>query len=167
MAAVIDEATPRPLPMTERLADALRRGDADAFAAESPAAACLFPLLNALGWRRFDRSLVEALPHFADSFDVVDLRNLLATLGYESRALKTRAGGINPQLLPCLFESSSGRLYVLLEPTDRGVRVYDAQTRVEREASRRELHGTAYVVTDTQPSHGVGERDADRLTGLY
>ena len=53
-------------PMTERLADALRKGNSDAFSAEAPAAACLFPLLNALGWHGFDRALVEALPHFTD-----------------------------------------------------------------------------------------------------
>jgi ATP-binding cassette subfamily C protein/ATP-binding cassette subfamily C protein LapB len=162
MAAVMHEPAQRPLPMTERLADALRRGDADAFAAESPAAACLFPLLNALGWRRFDRALIEALPHFADDFDTVDLRNLLVTLGYESRAMKTRAVGINEQLMPCLFERDDGRLYVLLELTDRGVRVYDAQDHVEREAKSRELHGTAYVVTDTQPSHGIGTQESGR-----
>lgn len=146
--------------MTERLADALRRGDADAFAAESPATACLFPLLNALGWRRFDRALIEALPHFADSFDIVDLRNLLATLGYESRALPVRVDQLNNELLPCLFEDSSGRLYVLLEPTDRGLRVYDAQERSEREAKPRELRGTAYVVTDMQPTHGTGSSES-------
>jgi len=160
VAAVMYTQQQPPVPVTERLADALRRGDADAFAAESPAAACLFPLLNALGWRRFDRALIEALPYFADSFDIVDLRNLLATLGYESRALAVRVDQLNDQLLPCLFENSDGRLYVLLEPTDQGVRVYDAQKCIEREAKPRELRGTAYVVTDTQPSHGTGPSES-------
>ena len=158
MAAVMKPK--RKPPLTERLAQALRAGDTEAFAAESPAAACLFPLLNAFGWRGFDRSLLEALPHFADSFDIVDLRNLLVTLGYESQAQPVKAASLNDQLLPCLLEKRDGRLYVLLKPTDGGVRAFDAQKRVERELPTEELIGMAFVMTDTHPTHGVGSAES-------
>ena len=43
-------------PLSERVADAIRRGDLEDIAETSPHAACLMPLLNALGWteRVFD-----------------------------------------------------------------------------------------------------------------
>ena len=158
MAAVLQEC--RKPPLTERLAEALRAGDTEAFAAESPAAACLFPLLNAFGWRGFDRSLIEALPHFADSFDLVDLRNLLVTLGYESQAQPVKAAKLSDQLFPCLMEKKDGRLYVLLKPVVGGVRAFDAQKRIERDVPAEELHGTAFVMTDTHPSHGIGSAES-------
>ena len=42
------------------------------------------PILSELGWRSYKRELIEAIPHFANHLDLVDLRNMLVTLGYES-----------------------------------------------------------------------------------
>ncbi len=148
-------------PMSERLAEALRADDKVAFGAESPASACLFPLLEALGWRGFGRSLLESLPHFSDSFDVTDLRNLLADLGYESREQRIHARRVNAELLPCLVEHDSGELYVLLGNQDGMPRLFDAQKGSERPAEATDMTGRAYVLTDIYSSHGLTNDEQD------
>ena len=67
------------------LADALRRQEVDNFEASSRFASCLMPLLSSLGWDGNTRELMEALPHFARRLDLIDLRNSLSDLGFESR----------------------------------------------------------------------------------
>jgi ATP-binding cassette subfamily C protein LapB len=88
---------------SERIAAALRNSTAEGFDASSPYAACLLPLLEALGWRHYTRELIEALPHFAKRIELVDLRNILVTLGYQCAPIKTRIETIKPELYPCLF----------------------------------------------------------------
>jgi hypothetical protein len=75
---------------TGSIADKLRLGQFEAFQAASPFAACLMPLLNALGWRGDPRVIVEALPHFAKGLDLDGLRNVLAELSYATRPFSTR-----------------------------------------------------------------------------
>ena len=62
----------------EPLAAAIRDDKLGDFRAASPFAACLMPLLTALKWRGSPRDIAEALPHVADTLDLVDLRNVLA-----------------------------------------------------------------------------------------
>src|SRR5262245_30125054 len=88
----------------EKLAASLRDGRLGEFQAVSPAAACLMPLLAALGWRGEPARVIEALPHFANELDLVDLRNCLAELGHPTRPLHLmRLGQLEPRLAPCLF----------------------------------------------------------------
>ncbi len=147
-------APSRSLPLSERLADALRHGRTEGLQFESPFANALLPLLQELGWRNYARELVEALPHFSDDIDLVDLRNILVTLGYESSPFTARAGDIKPELYPCLFVGDQGEVLVLGEPTENGIRYYDANRAAPGEDDIRALHGTAYAFTDTHPSHG-------------
>ena len=70
--------------VSEKFAETLRKNQLDEFSSDCPYAACLFPLLKALGWKSVARELIEALPHFADDIDLVDLRNILVNIGYES-----------------------------------------------------------------------------------
>ncbi len=72
------------LPLSERLANAIRNSAFNKAAEISPYAACIMPILSELGWRSYKRELIEAIPHFANHLDLVDLRNMLVTLGYES-----------------------------------------------------------------------------------
>ena len=67
---------------SSRLEDYLHGGGLSGFQPTSATGACLVPLLNALGWRGEARHLAEALPHFADSLDLSDLRMVLANLHY-------------------------------------------------------------------------------------
>jgi ATP-binding cassette subfamily C protein/ATP-binding cassette subfamily C protein LapB len=96
-----------------RLERTLHGGAPDSFEPGSPAGRCLMPLLRALGWRGASRHLAEALPHFADSLDVADLRTVLANLGYRTVPERTRAGKVDPRLLPALFVDARGRPFVL------------------------------------------------------
>ena len=98
-------------PLSGQIADAIRRDDLEGIAKASPYAACLMPLLNALGWRTYANDLIEALAHFADHFDLTDLRNVLVTLGYESDVVAVSAGDVAEDLMPCLFLSSHGEIF--------------------------------------------------------
>ena len=69
---------------SDRLVDSLRSADIEEFSRISPYAACIFPILEALGRKGINRCLVEAMPHFAQGLDLVDLRNILVNVGYES-----------------------------------------------------------------------------------
>ncbi|MCG7909780.1 MAG: hypothetical protein JAY82_08415, partial [Candidatus Thiodiazotropha taylori] len=89
--------------LSEILADALRHNRLDDIHLDSPFAASLMPLLKALGWHHYARELIEALPHFTDTIDLVDLRNILVNLGYESSVEKINLRDIREELYPCLF----------------------------------------------------------------
>ena len=141
-------------PLSGQIADAIRRGDLEGIAEASPYAACLMPLLNALGWRTYANDLIEALPHFADHFDLTDLRNILVTLGYESDAIEVSAVDVAKDLLPCLFLSARGEIFVIKERNRNSVSYYDAQSHEEREGPLR-CRGTAFVFTDANATHAV------------
>ena len=149
-------------PLSERLANAIRSQSFEQIEDISPYAACIMPILTALGWRSYHRELIEALPHFADHLDLVDLRNMLVTLGYESDGKRTKASQLNPALLPCLFVSDGGGIYVITERAGDQLTYFDAQEK--RYFTKEVTHdsGTAYLFTDTHPTHAMGGQE---LTG--
>ncbi len=107
------------------LAGALERGSYGSFEAHSPIAGLLFPVLQALGWRGNLRELFESLPHFADSLDISDLRNVLATLGFNSHLKTIKAlNEVDERLFPCIMIMESEKPYVLLERQTEGVSAY-------------------------------------------
>jgi ATP-binding cassette subfamily C protein/ATP-binding cassette subfamily C protein LapB len=129
----VSEAVAQPfIPLSEELAQALRDGDRRHFSRCSPHAACLLALLKSLGWNHCVRELLEALPHFSESFELIELRNVLVSLGYENTEVRIPANQLDPELLPCLYVSSARRPYILLEITDRGIRYFDAERDEER-----------------------------------
>ncbi len=147
---------------SERLAAALRDGDLNAFQSISPYAACLVPLLQELGWKDFSREVIEALPHFSEDLNLVDLRNILISLGYESEVHEMRLDKIPDELFPCIFIRSESDIRVLLRRNEDGVEFYDAtnnQTRVEKPKA---IKGTAYLLTDTKPTHGLSTSESSR-----
>jgi len=158
IAIVDDKRTRAHLPFAKRLADALRNDNIDDFRANSPVAACLIPLLKELGWHNYARDLLEALPHYAERLELVDLRNILVTLGYESSVIKARIQDIQPELFPCLFIADNNDVFVLLDKignTDE-LRCFDAQSEQYTSFTADATRGTAYVFTDTHPTHGIG-----------
>lgn len=128
-----------------RLADALCNEAVSGFCNNGPFAACLFPLLEALRWRGSPRDLTEALPHFADTLELADMLNVLATLGYACRALKVRRGMIEPRLLPALLVRDDGQPVVVLGPSDAGWRVWSPIDGTESEWAPAELSGQLYA----------------------
>jgi ATP-binding cassette subfamily C protein/ATP-binding cassette subfamily C protein LapB len=110
------------------LAGALERGSYGSFEAHSPVAGLLFPVLQALGWRGNLRELFESLPHFADSLDISDLRNVLATLGFNSHLKTIKAlNEVDERLFPCILITENEKPYVLLERQTEGVSAYSGE----------------------------------------
>ncbi len=143
------------LPLSERLANAIRNKAFSKAAEISPYAACIMPILSELGWRSYKRELIEAIPHFANHLDLVDLRNMLVTLGYESDEKKTSVAKLYTSLLPCLFESKSGGLYVITNKSGNKVTYFDAHKNDYRTDDILSEKGTAYLFTDMHPTHAM------------
>jgi ATP-binding cassette, subfamily C, bacterial LapB len=133
----------------EPLVDALRGGRMGDFEALSPFAACLMPLLEALGWRGDPRHIVEALPHFAANLDLEALRNVLAELSYATKPARVRLHKVDPRLLPCLHVGDDGVPRVVLGIDADGVRLFDGATRAEV-TRKRGPAGTAFLIESVE-----------------
>lgn len=77
----------------------------------SPFAACVAPLLTALGWNGEVHQICESLPHYPDQIDRVDFINTLANLNYQIQHTTISLKNFDPRLVPCLM--------VIQEDTDR------------------------------------------------
>ncbi|MBM3492416.1 MAG: ATP-binding cassette domain-containing protein [Alphaproteobacteria bacterium] len=142
------------LERVEPFADALREGRLDGFAQASPVTACLARLLAVRGWSGSPRQLMEALPHFAAELDIIDARNVLASLGIETRRIRLRVGRLEARLLPCLFLARNGTPYVLLaRAADGRILSFNGRTGQEEQLDRSRP-GTAYPIL---PRHEAGE----------
>ncbi|MEK9967715.1 MAG: ABC transporter transmembrane domain-containing protein [Ferrovibrio sp.] len=130
----------------EPLVEALRQGRMGAFQAVSPFAACLMPLLTALGWQGNPRHIVEALPHFAADLDLDGLRNVLIELSYATKPHERRLDRIDPRLLPCLHVDRSGNPRVVIAIVGDTARVFDGQRREEIILKSAAILGTAYFI---------------------
>lgn len=133
----------------EPLVEALRGGRMGDFEALSPFAACLMPLLDALGWRGDPRHIVEALPHFAANLDLEALRNVLAELSYVTKPTRAKLHKVDPRLLPCLHVGDDGVPRVILGADAAGVRAFDGATHVES-VRKRGPSGTAYLIESVE-----------------
>lgn len=135
--------------------------DSAAFSAASPFAATLMPLLKALRWQGDLRDVAEAIPHFADSFDLVDLRNVLVLIGYESTPHKMSLEQIDARLCPCLFVEDDGdrRAYVILERNDDILTVIDQGEQFEIFLDDERRPGTAYFFTQIDPTTQFGAQN--------
>lgn len=131
---------------SEPLAEALRQGRIGAFEAVSPFAACLMPLLTALGWHGDPRHIVEALPHFAADLDLDGLRNVLIELSYATKPRQLLADDIDPRLLPCLHVDERGVPRVIIEHEAGRIRYFDGGRREEADARTLPVSGTAYFI---------------------
>ncbi|MBO6826516.1 MAG: ATP-binding cassette domain-containing protein [Sneathiella sp.] len=89
-------------------------------------AACISPLLEALGWRGTDEQVLEAMPHFKTTMDQLDFRSAMANLHYESRTERTSIKGIDARLYPCLFDPDKGSVKLLISENEDGILAYDA-----------------------------------------
>ena len=139
----------------------LNVSDSDAFSAASPFAATLMPLLKALHWHGDLRDVAEAVPHFADSFDLIDLRNVLVLLGFESTPHKMALSQIDARLCPCLFveDDGSDRAYVILERNDDVLTVIDQGDRFEITLDETKRKGTAYFFTQIDSTTQFGAQN--------
>ena len=143
------------LPISEQLGNAIREGRIEDIEKISPYAACIIPLLNALGWRSYQRELIEALPHYVDRIDLVDLRNLLVTLGYESDESRVTLEKVNADMFPALFVSDENEVLVITEKRDELFSFYDSRKRISNEDKIGHMRGSIFFFTDTRPTHAL------------
>lgn len=141
------------------------------FTAASDLAACLLPLLKALGWKGDPRNVAEALPHFANDLDLTGLRNVMATLNYSSRPERVTVDEIDPRLLPCLFLPDRDHALVVKSNRDGHIEVFDSAAGAVRALEDPHVRGTAYFFTpaaDTGPVRGGWFRSVlDRFRPLF
>jgi ATP-binding cassette subfamily C protein/ATP-binding cassette subfamily C protein LapB len=143
------------LPVSEQLCNAIREGRIEDMDAISPYAACIIPLLNALGWNSYQRELIEAMPHYVDHLDLVDLRNLLVTLGYESDEAKVSLDKVNKDLFPALFVGDEGEVWIIIERTEDRFFVFDGNNATTSEKEIMSYKGKVCLFTDTRPTHAL------------
>lgn len=91
-------------------------------------AACISPLLRAMGWRGDSEQIVEAMPHFKTTMDQLDFRSALANLNYDSKAEESVLSDIDTRLFPCLFDAHKGPVKVLLSADEEGIHAFDSRT---------------------------------------
>ncbi len=127
-------------------------GELGGFRAFSDVAACLIPLLNAIGWAGNPRAVAEALPHFADTLDIEGLRGVLANLNYTSQAVEVRLTDLDWRLLPCLFLPEDGPAMVVLKRDAEGFAVFDGGSGKTARVVGEGLRGTAYLISPSEES---------------
>lgn len=140
-------------PASEKLAKAIRDGNIEEIESVSPYAACIIPLLNALGWRSYRRELIEALPHFVDQIDLTDLRNLLVTLGYESDESSISLEQVNDDYIPALFIGKNKEVWVILAKQGENALIFDGKTKTSYEKNIKGTKGKIYLFTDMRTTH--------------
>lgn len=117
------------------------------FSAASDLAACLLPLLKALGWKGDPRHVAESLPHFANELDLTGLRNVMAQLNYSSRPARVDLAEIDSRLLPCLFLPDTGPAVVVKAKDAIGAEVFDSASGAPLRLENLKVRGTAYFFT--------------------
>ncbi|WP_321393408.1 peptidase domain-containing ABC transporter [Emcibacter sp.] len=135
----------------DQLADALQAGKIGSFHASSDYAACLLPLLQALGWRGQLRRLFESLPHFADGLELTEFRNTLAHLHYKTDPVEVDLASVDPRLFPCLFVENNRPLVVLSRDRE-GIRYFDSSDQQEKYTDGKQRTGTAYFISTKHAS---------------
>lgn len=137
--------------------------------------ACLLPLLEVLGWRGDEHQVAEALPHFVENFDITSLRNVMASLGYESRKSEVRLNALTPDQLPCLFiadaQGAEILAQVLVSLDDGRMEAFDVALGRFIEHAPDKRKGKAYFFDLAKKKdgagRGIGEKDAvDWFKGL-
>lgn len=131
----------------ERLMSILDIGSSEQIAEMSAAGACLAPLLSVLGWTGEPRHLQEALPYIDNVENVDGLRTVLARLNYETYGQKRSMRSLGGELLPCLYQSKDGSLYIVISiDPDGQFHVFDGQAKENRSIFPDETPGIAYFI---------------------
>lgn len=139
---------------------ALHTGEIGSFKATSSFAACMLPLLQALGWRGQTRFLFEALPHFADSLTLTEFRNTLANLHFKTeRVENVDLSFVDDRLFPCLYTNTAEKPYILLSKDENGIKVFDSELKSEIYLDETEMTGTAYFLSSKHSSQTNKDTD--------
>ncbi|MEZ0169422.1 peptidase domain-containing ABC transporter [Microvirga sp. TS319] len=116
----------------------------------SDLAFCLPVMLWALGWSGGPDDLLAALPHAKPDVDITDLRNTLAVLGYPTRTVRLKRGGLDARGLPAMLLTPGKAAAVLYRDEAGQVLRYDAASGEAVPCGPEKLHGTLLLVEDAQ-----------------
>lgn len=75
---------------------------------------CILPLLDALGWKGGKRTFLNALPYDYRDFNIHDMMNTMASLGFKVNSSKGSFSKLDTRLVPCLCVNKKNEPYVLL-----------------------------------------------------
>lgn len=139
--------------LSEEYAACLRKRRIKEAARISPCFACLVPLLEALGWRDYERPVLEALPHFSSTLGVDEFRDVLVNLGYHSQPVRQRIQKLRGELTPALFVGDDGRVLLIRSRSTEGFDYFDGN-RCENGAGPVSGRGTVYLFTDISAAQG-------------
>jgi ATP-binding cassette, subfamily C, bacterial LapB len=161
-----------PLPLTERVAEALRQGEPDTLRRIAPLLAAVTDLMSALGYGNLRRELAEALPHYGSVLELDEIRQVLLSLGMATDLCELSVGQLGPDRLPCLFiPRGESTPRVILRRQASGVIALDPRSGEETPLPERTF-GSAVLLTDlehdAQPASGkaFSLRLLSRFTGL-
>lgn len=115
--------------------------------AYSDFARCIVPLLDSLRWRGDKTHLAEALPHFPENMEMVELLNTMASLKFESRMVPARLDRIDSRQMPCLFVPDNGPAKVLVGPMASDLLAYDGGLGTYIQLKPTAVTGTAVLFT--------------------
>lgn len=125
---------------------------------ETPAEACLAPLLLLMGWSGELRRIREALPHFDRVRNVASLRVVLAHLGHVTVDAKHNLRKLPADSFPCVVSEKNDQVWLVAERDEDGkLLVFDGRAQQWRHASPRSIRGKAFSVRS-------GSGDLDRQT---
>src|SRR5271170_2877585 len=107
---------------------------------------CVMPLLETLGWHGHARRIFEAVPYLENKITLTDLRNLMANLGYSSKGHTLSLRRLPTSLLPCLFVTNSGEVYILSEREGETIHAIDCRKNQKITIGANSwMRGTAYT----------------------
>src|SRR3989338_3671462 len=104
---------------------------------------CLNALLKALKWHGDKRQLAESLPHFSSISTAEIFCDVMRNLRYRHEILKTEINSLDTRFTPCLFISTNGKPFIILEQVKEGLMVYDGSDKINRILNKN-LAGTIY-----------------------
>jgi ATP-binding cassette subfamily C protein LapB len=116
---------------------------------ETPAEACLAPVLALFGWAGEGRLIREALPHFDLIENTEALRRVLCLLGYGTNGRFVRLSGIKPQVMPCLFTRNGADVTVIVErESDGTLLAFDGESSAWKKIDPAGQFGWAFSIWD-------------------
>jgi ATP-binding cassette, subfamily C, bacterial LapB len=151
------------------LAESLRSDGVSQFEASSNFASCLLPLLSSLGWSGMTDDLMGALPYFASRLDLIDFRNTLAELGFNSHRHFGRLNDIDARMMPCLFLPSDEPPIVVHHIIGTRATVFDSASKSVAEIDPAIMKGYYYTFEAISQSKNKvgGESWVRRLYGRF
>jgi len=136
--------------------------------APSDLSLCLPVMLWALGWAGGPDDLLAALPHAKPDIDVTDLCNTLAVLGYPTKMVRLKRGGLDLRRLPAILLTPGKGAAVLYCAESGQVLRYDAVSGEAVACAPEKLFGTLLLVEEPQtgsPRQGWFSGVARRFRG--